>query len=242
MGSTLYKLELRSEIQSMKYILTDVEGTTTSISFVHSTLFPFAKERLKTFVEKNSARPEVAEILKQTKETALSELNQNLDDAGACDLLLEWIAKDRKHAALKNLQGLIWEEGYLSGALKGHVYKDVLPALIEWKKAGLTLGVYSSGSIKAQHQIFEFSIDGNLRQYFSNHFDTGVGHKREVGSYEKIAKELNLPAAEILFLSDIKEELDAARTAGMKTLQLVRQDDVVLGDHPTVKDFSQIEF
>lgn len=226
----------------MKYILTDVEGTTTSISFVHDTLFPFAKERLKTFVETNSAKPEVAEILKITKETAQNELNQTLSDAGTCDLLLEWIAKDRKHAALKNLQGLIWEEGYLSGALKGHVYKDVEPALIEWKKAGFKLGVYSSGSIKAQHQIFEFSINGNLRLYFSDHFDTGVGHKREVSSYTKIAETLSLPASEILFLSDIKEELDAARTAGMKTIQLVRQDDVIHSDHETVQDFSQIKF
>ena len=225
----------------MKYILTDVEGTTTSISFVHETLFPFAKERLKSFVEKNIQSLQVVEALEQTKKTALEEQGLSLNNAEACDFLLEWIKNDRKHPALKNLQGLIWEEGYLSGAIKGHVYSDVEEALKSWTQKGLTLGVYSSGSIKAQHQIFEFSIVGNLRKYFSHHFDTGVGHKREVESYKKISEALKLPASEILFLSDIKEELDAAKSAGMKTIQLVRQDDVILGDHEKVANFSEIK-
>ncbi|MBY0414375.1 MAG: acireductone synthase [Bdellovibrionales bacterium] len=225
----------------MKYILTDVEGTTTSISFVHETLFPYAKNRLKSFVEKHLTSPEVSSIVKQTKDTALQELQKTLNDSEACDLLLHWIAVDRKHPALKNLQGLIWEEGYTSGELKGHVYKDVPKALETWKKAGLVLGVYSSGSVKAQHSIFEHSTEGNLRPYFSNHFDTAVGPKREKGSYDNIARDLELPPSDILFLSDIKEELDAAKNAGLKTIQLVRQSDVVIGTHPTVKDFSEIK-
>lgn len=226
----------------MKYILTDVEGTTTSISFVHETLFPFAKERLKSFVSENLKRNDVQEILKQTKETAKSETQKDISDDEATDLLLHWIKIDRKHPALKNLQGLIWEEGYTSGEIKGHVYKDVPAALKAWSEAGLTLGVYSSGSVKAQHSIFEFSTEGNLRPYFSNHFDTAVGHKREVPSYTNIAAQLKLNPSDILFLSDIKEELDAARIAGMKTIQLVRQDDVVIGDHKTVTSFSEIKF
>lgn len=226
----------------MKYILTDVEGTTTSISFVHETLFPFAKENLKRFVANNANKTDVQEILKQTKHTALEEDQKELNDDEACDLLLYWIKTDRKHSALKNLQGLIWEEGYASGEIKGHVYKDVPMALKTWKDAGLTLGVYSSGSVKAQHLIFEFSTEGNLRPYFSNHFDTAVGHKRETASYSNIANLLKLNPADILFLSDIKEELDAARNAGMKTTQLVRQQDVVLGDHTTVTNFNEIKF
>lgn len=225
----------------MKYILTDVEGTTTSISFVHETLFPYAKERLRTFVTKNSSRSDIQEILKQTKETAKTESDKDISNDEAIDLLLYWIKTDRKHPALKNLQGLIWEEGYTSGEIKGHVYKDVPLALKAWSEAGLTLGVYSSGSVKAQHSIFEFSTEGNLRPYFSNHFDTAVGHKREVPSYVNIAAQLKLDPSDILFLSDIKEELDAARTAGMKTIQLVRQNDVIVGDHKTVRDFSEIK-
>ena len=225
----------------MKYILTDVEGTTTSISFVHETLFPFAKENLKRFVTANISKTEVQDVLNQTKKTALEEDKKELNDDEACDLLLLWIKNDRKHAALKNLQGLIWEEGYTSGEIKGHIYKDVPVALKQWKDAGLTLGVYSSGSVKAQHLILEFSTEGNLRPYFSNHFDTAVGHKRETASYSNIAKLLKLDPADILFLSDIKEELDAARNAGMNTIQLVRQNDVVTGDHKTVTSFNEIK-
>ena len=226
----------------MKYILTDVEGTTTSISFVHETLFPFAQKNIKNFVANNSDMTEVRDILNQTKKTSLDEDNKELSDDEACDLLIHWIKTDRKHPALKNLQGLIWEEGYASGEIKGHIYKDVPKALKAWQDAGFTLGVYSSGSVKAQHLIFEFSTAGNLRPYFSNHFDTAVGHKRETASYINIANLLKLDPADILFLSDIKEELDAARLAKMKTIQLVRQDDVVIGDHKTVKSFSEIEF
>jgi enolase-phosphatase E1 len=226
----------------MKYILTDVEGTTTSISFVHETLFPFAKERLKSFVAENLNNNDVQEILKQTKATAKAETQKDISDDEATDLLLHWIKTDRKHPALKDLQGLIWEGGYVSGQIKGHVYKDVPVALKAWKEAGLTLGVYSSGSVKAQHLIFEFSTEGNLRPYFSNHFDTAVGHKREVPSYSNISNLLKVRPSEILFLSDIKEELDAAREAGMQTIQLVRQNDVVIGDHKTVRDFSEIKF
>jgi enolase-phosphatase E1 len=226
----------------MKYILTDVEGTTTSISFVHEVLFPFSKKHLVSFVKKHSSRTDVKNILEATKASALKENQKTINDQEACELLLHWIETDRKHPALKDLQGLIWEEGYASGEIKGHVYRDVLPALKAWKNAGLTLGVYSSGSVKAQHLIFEHSTEGNLRPFFSNHFDTAVGHKREVGSYKNIAGELKLSPSDILFLSDIKEELDAAFEAGMKTIQLVRQDDVIVGDHLVARDFSEIKF
>lgn len=226
----------------MKYILTDVEGTTTSISFVHETLFPFSKMRLTSFVDAHKNRTDVRAILELTKKTALTENEKYLNDEEASELLLHWIATDRKHSALKDLQGLIWEEGYVSGEIKGHVYPDVPAALKAWKDAGLTLGVYSSGSVKAQHLIFEYSTQGNLRSYFSNHFDTAIGHKREKDSYLNIVKVLNLPPSDILFLSDIKEELDAAFEAGMKTIQLVRQSDVILGDHLVAQDFSEIKF
>lgn len=208
----------------MKFILTDVEGTTTSISFVHQTLFPFAKKRLKDFVKKHAGNKDIQEIMATT----------NVEE------LLHWIDIDKKEPVLKTLQGYIWDEGYKSGDLKGHVYPDVLPALKKWKENALDIGVYSSGSVKAQQLIFEYSIDGNLRPYFSHHFDTAVGHKREMMSYSKIAKELKLAPHDILFLSDIKEELDAARNAGMKTIQLARQDDVIIGDHQVVRSFSEI--
>lgn len=225
----------------MKYILTDVEGTTTSISFVHEVLFPFAKKRLKAFVAENPSKKEVVDSLELTKATVWEENQKKINDDEAVEQLLAWIAEDRKHPALKSLQGYIWEEGYTSGAIQGHVYEDVPMALKNWTEAGFKLGVYSSGSVKAQHLIFEYSSAGNLRPFFSHHFDTAVGHKREKQSYENIAQQLNLPADQIVFLSDIKEELDAAKDAGMKTLQLVRLDNVILGNHNQVKNFLEIK-
>lgn len=225
----------------IKAIITDVEGTTTSISFVHNTLFPYAKERLKQFITENLSNEIVRDCLYKTKETAMVEDQRYINDQESIELLLKWITEDRKHPALKTLQGLIWDVGYRSGEIKGHAYPDVKPALEEWKNEDILLGVYSSGSVQAQHLIFEFNIAGNLKNYFSAFFDTKIGHKREIHSYEAIASELKIPSNQILFLSDIKEELDAARAAGMKTIQLVRQDDVIIGDHATVKDFSEIK-
>lgn len=225
----------------IKTIITDVEGTTTSISFVHNTLFPFAKERLKAYCLEHMNDLFVHEALALTKETILKEKQKNASTEEAIDQLLTWIKEDRKHPALKAIQGHIWEEGYKSGEIKGHIYNDVPEALESWKNQGITLGVYSSGSVKAQHLIFEFSNQGNLRPYFSAYFDTKIGHKREVQSYKNIILELGVKASEVLFLSDIKEELDAARSAGLQTIQLVRQDDVILGDHKTVRDFKEIK-
>lgn len=226
----------------MKYILTDVEGTTTSISFVHEVLFPYATFKLRSFVYKSLDNPEVKKILEETVKTAREESDKSINMDEACDLLLFWIKTDRKHPALKNLQGLIWEEGYASREIKGHVYADVPKALATWKQNGITLGVYSSGSVKAQHLIFEYSEAGNLRPFFSQYFDTAIGHKKEVSSYANIAKELKLNPSVILFLSDIKEELDAARESGMITTQLLRLDNVVLGDHPLARDFFEVKF
>ncbi len=224
----------------MKFILTDIEGTTTSISFVHDELFPYSQKRLLSFLEQNHENDEIEDCLNQVKKTVLEENGLSINNEESGLKLLDWIKSDRKHPALKNLQGLIWETGYSSGEIKGHIYDDVLPNLEKWKKAGITLAVYSSGSIKAQYLIFQYSIKGNLRPYFSHHFDTGVGNKREEKSYENIVKLLNCSPQDVLFLSDIKEELDAARRVGLQTIQLVRKNDVVTGDHRIVATFSEI--
>lgn len=224
----------------MKFILTDIEGTTTSISFVHDELFPYSKERMSEFLKQSSKKPEVIKCIEQVKETILLEKNKIITNDGVAEQLIEWINLDRKHPALKELQGMIWEKGYESGEIKGHVYEDVMPALKKWKESGITLAIYSSGSVKAQKLLFQHSTKGNLLSYFSHQFDTAVGNKREVSSYKKISAELNCLASDILFLSDIKEELDAASEAGMKTMQLVRDDQVVIGKHPQARNFTTI--
>lgn len=226
----------------MKYILMDVEGTTTSISFVHDVLFPYSKERIESFISAQSEDPKIQQILADTKKTIVAEENQKtISETEAAAKLIEWVNTDRKHPALKDLQGLIWKVGYQSGELKGHVYPDVAPALEAWKKNGLLLGIYSSGSVEAQISLFGHSVSGDLNHYFSNNFDTSIGQKRDVKSYFNISSELNIDPKEILFLSDIAEELDAAKMAGFQTIQLVRMGDVPFHNHKQVRSFSDIK-
>lgn len=226
----------------MKYILMDVEGTTTSISFVHDILFPYSKDRIASFIDSHKNEETLKVILAETKKTVAEENLIQLDDEQSIAQLIEWIKIDRKHPALKKLQGLIWSEGYHLGELKGHVYQDVPAALEQWKNAGLTLGIYSSGSIEAQRVLFGYSIYGDLNHFISNNFDTTIGHKRDENSYRNISLELKLDPDQILFLSDISEELDAAKKAGFKTIQLVRLEDVPYTGHDQVKTFQDIRF
>ena len=222
---------------SVGAILTDIEGTTSSIAFVHDVLFPYAKEELPGFIRANVDEAAVAEQVAATR----NEANEpDADTDRIISLLLGWIAEDRKATPLKTLQGLVWNDGYEKGGFTGHVYDDAVKALREWEGAGIDLYVYSSGSVDAQKLLFGFSDAGDLRPLFRGYFDTRVGHKRERESYMTIAERIGLPAGEILFLSDVAEELDAARDAGMQTTQLVRDDDVVEGDHTIARDFTDV--
>lgn len=218
----------------------DIEGTTTSISFVHDILFPYSEQRLSQFVKTNETQEAIKKILAETQKTVLEENKIQINEEQSIDKLIEWIKSDRKHPALKKLQGLIWSEGYRSGALKGHVYQDVPEALLKWTQANIQLGIYSSGSIEAQKDLFGFSIFGDLNTFISNNFDTSTGPKRDIDSYNKISQELNIAPEDILFLSDISEELDAAKNAGFKTTQLVRLEDVPYSGHDQVKTFKDI--
>jgi enolase-phosphatase E1 len=224
----------------VKLILMDIEGTTTSISFVHETLFPYAKKMLASFVQANAGRPQVAAILAEVKKTVLEETGEKIDVVGCLLALESWIAQDRKHTALKELQGLLWKKGYEDGTYRGHLYEDVLPAWEKWRTAGLKLAIYSSGSVEAQKQIFGFNQYGNLLSYLSAHFDTKVGGKKESASYREIAKQLSLPPQSILFLSDMSAELEAAQTAGMQVCQILRPGTQADERFPSAQTFDQI--
>lgn len=224
----------------MKYILMDVEGTTTSISFVHETLFPYSQKHLREFIQKNKSDNRIQKILAETRQSARDEESIELDEEGVIQQLLEWIKIDRKHKALKQLQGLIWKEGYSSGELKGHVYQDVPANLKAWEDKGLRLGIYSSGSVEAQRALFGHSLFGNLNPYFSHHFDTTVGHKRDFHSYENILTQINEKGSDVLFLSDIAEELDAAKASGIHTIQLVRLQEMPFVGHQQIRSFDEI--
>jgi enolase-phosphatase E1 len=218
-------------------IVADIEGTTSSIAFVHEVLFPYAGRQLPGFVRKHADEPEVAALLDDVRQEA-GEPRAAVERV--VEILLQWIAEDRKVTPLKALQGLVWERGYRSGDLAGHVYADTAPALRRWTDRGARIYIYSSGSVKAQQLLFEHSDAGDLRPLISGYFDTRVGHKRDPASYRAIAERIGLPAESILFLSDVTEELDAAAEAGMKTMQIARDEPVPSGRHPLARDFDEV--
>lgn len=221
-------------------VLTDIEGTTSSIAFVKDVLFPYARARLPRFIENHQNDPEVLRWLDATAREA------GIDDPRSrrvVDTLLRWIDEDRKVTPLKALQGMIWREGYETGAYRAHIYPEVAAKLREWKVRGLSLYVYSSGSVAAQKLFFAHSEAGDLTPLFDGYFDTEIGGKREANSYSRIVSEIGVPPARVMFLSDIAAELDAARAAGLRTTQLCRPPEVCAPDskHPCVADFDPIE-
>ena len=225
-------------LNGIRAIVTDIEGTTSSIDFVKDVLFPYARERLPAFVVTHADRPEVQHWLHEAARDAglVSASQQEI-----IDLLIRWIDEDRKATPLKALQGLLWEEGYTGGEFKGHVYPEVAENLQKWKKQGIHLYVYSSGSVAAQKLLFGHSEAGDLTPLFSGYFDTEIGGKRDADSYRRIAEAIKVPPGQILFLSDITAELDAAAAAGFQTTQLVRSPGgQAQSSHEQVADFNQI--
>ncbi|WP_150914123.1 acireductone synthase [Marinobacter halotolerans] len=224
----------------IRVILTDIEGTTSSISFVHEVLFPYAAENMAEFVrDGHQSSLEISEQLDAVAEVSGVERK---DIEGLIDVLLEWIREDRKETSLKALQGMLWQKGYQEGAFRGHVYADAADYLQRWHDRGLRLFVYSSGSVKAQKLIFGFSESGDLTPFFSGYFDTRVGAKREPAAYQTILNELGVEAGTVMFLSDVEAELEAAASVGMKTVLLVRDGNKPsASSHPVAEDFSEVD-
>ncbi|KAF1698248.1 acireductone synthase [Pseudoxanthomonas jiangsuensis] len=202
-------------------ILTDIEGTTSSISFVRDVLFPYARRALPGFVREHGHEPQVRQWLDQVA----VEAGGLCQDEMIVETLQGWIDQDRKHTALKALQGLVWEDGYRNADFTAPIYPDAAQTLQRWHALGLPLYVYSSGSVPAQKLFFGHSDAGDLTGLFSGWFDTETGGKREAASYERIAAAIGLKPHDLLFLSDVVEELDAAREAGMRTVLVDRRED-----------------
>ncbi|MFN3842265.1 MAG: acireductone synthase [Rehaibacterium terrae] len=202
-------------------ILTDIEGTTSSIAFVKDVLFPYARRALPAFVRRHGDEPQVRKWL----DAAALDIGGVSSDECIVEVLQQWIDQDRKHTALKALQGMIWRAGYEAADFHAHVYPDAAQALRQWHAAGHPLYVYSSGSVPAQRLFFAHTEAGDLTPLFSGYFDTEVGGKREAQSYRNILTAIGREPGEVLFLSDVVEELDAAREAGLDTVLLDRPQD-----------------
>ncbi|NCH74007.1 acireductone synthase [Cronobacter sakazakii] len=221
----------------IRAIVTDIEGTTTDIRFVHNVLFPYARERLERFIRSGEQREPVNLLLNELR----GEIHA---PAASVDQLIETLFKfmdeDRKSPALKSIQGYIWREGYVNGDFTGHLYPDVVPALRRWSDQDIDIYIYSSGSVPAQKLLFSHSDEGDVTELLSGFFDTHVGAKRQVSSYRNISMKTGVPVHQMLFLSDIREELDAAREAGWKTVQLIRGKPDTQSTHRQVSSFDDI--
>lgn len=239
-------LALLPNKSSIHFLLLDIEGTTTPVDFVYKTLFPFASERVKTFLQVHSGEVEmqalIADLWREHGPENWDRQSLEAEIASAASYVRQLIAQDRKVTPLKTLQGMIWEEGYRSGDLRGEVYEDVPLAFERWKKEGKRIAIFSSGSVLAQKLLFGHSNAGDLTKYIEAYFDTTTGSKREATSYKAIGNALGAATGSMLFVSDVTQELDAARDAGMYTALMVRSGGSKPADsqHTCIESFDHL--
>lgn len=221
----------------MTAILTDIEGTTSSISFVKDVLFPYAASHLPGFVRQHARRDDVAELIEAI------QVSESLTDIDAVvDQCMAWMEADNKQTQLKALQGLIWKTGYEQGDYQAHVYEDAYRYIRQWHQAGIPVYIYSSGSVYAQKLFFRYSCFGDMTDLFSGFFDTTTGPKLEADSYVTISAAIGKPPAGIVFLSDVLGELDAAHAAGMATVHVQREKGMSSGEiHRVAHSFAEIQ-
>ncbi|MCU0707354.1 MAG: acireductone synthase [Pirellula sp.] len=234
-------------------VLLDIEGTVADVRFVYDVMFPFVRREVASYLERHWDDPALQPTLKGLAEEAgLTDANDPWGQArngrksaidtavGAVHRLMD---QDSKTTGLKSLQGRIWESGFQSGSLTSELFPDVLPALRKWQDSGIALRIYSSGSVLAQKLFFGHTIQGDITSLFDDYYDTTIGNKREASSYQRIAVDCHLKPAEILFLSDVAAELDAAAEAGMQVLACVRPNNAPLPETytgPSITSFDQL--
>lgn len=232
-------------------IVLDIEGTTTPIAFVHDVLFPYARAHLREYFElhakADSIRQAVYLLVEEHRRDVTLNANPPEWREGAAESVIgyvEWLMdRDRKSPGLKLLQGQIWKEGYRSGTLKGQVFSDVPAAFERWRRGGIVIAIYSSGSVLAQQLLFGTTAEGDFVPFVSEFFDTAIGAKTSIDSYRAIAHALGCSPGEILFVSDAPAELEAARAAGCQVLLCVRPGNRDQGsfDAPTIRSFDEIQ-
>lgn len=220
-------------------ILLDIEGTTSSIRFVYDVMFPFVRENVASFLASQWNDQPVqaclpllaADLEKESVEVWLGDRTPEEQQSEVVRGVIGLMDDDVKATGLKQLQGLIWKNGFHNGQMVAHLYDDVAVSIGQWKQQGIDVRVYSSGSIQAQKLFFGHTVAGNLLDLFSGHYDTTTGPKKEAESYRIIAADFACEAGEILFVSDVVAELDAAKEAGLQTVLSIRP-----GNHPVDGD------
>ena len=225
-------------------ILLDIEGTTTPISFVHDVLFPYSRLHLESFLAQHAASADVISDLARLREEHAEDVTAKNSPPPLIEPYVYWlIEQDRKSPALKSLQGKIWQQGYDDGSLRSLVFADVRPAMQRWRSKNLNVSIFSSGSVLAQKLLFAHTDAGDLTKFISNYFDTGVGKKTHAESYQRIAAALSLVANQILFISDVLDELDAAAEAGMETSLCIRPGNPIQPSssrHLIIRNFDEL--
>lgn len=227
-------------------LLLDVEGTTTSIAFVYDTLFPYARRSLRAFLSEHAADPEVLAasevIARESGAGSLAEFLRQREDVHSLEAeVLRRMDADDKSTGLKQLQGLIWRAGYERGELRGHVYPDIPVAFTGWVAQGADIRIYSSGSVEAQRLLFAHSVAGPLDGYIRGYYDTRTGPKRSAESYRRIVNDMGREPSGVLFFSDVVEELDAAREAGLATVLVRRAEGPApAASHPVITHFGEV--
>lgn len=224
-------------LDEVRAILLDIEGTTTPIAFVHDVLFSYAREHVREFLDSNAAADDIALL----REEHAIDVKEGRNPPPLIAEYVEWlIALDRKSTGLKSLQGKIWRQGYENGSLRSQVFPDVAPAFRRWSERGLRISIFSSGSVLAQQLLFAHTEVGDLTRFITGYFDTRVGKKGDAESYRGIAEAMALEAHEILFISDVVAELEAANEAGMKTLMSIRPGNAPQPEYPSIRSFDEI--
>jgi enolase-phosphatase E1 len=239
----------RLDEHGVTLVLLDIEGTTTPMAFVYDVLFPYARARLRTYLRAHASEDQLRDVLATLRVEWQDDAGRGEGppdwahaDIPAAAHYLEWLMdRDRKSPALKRIQGEIWNAGFQSGELRGEIFPDVAPAFARWKANGLDIAIYSSGSTLAQRLIFGATPAGDLLPLISGLFDTGVGPKRSVDSYRRIATEMGRPAGEILFVSDVPEELNAATGAGCQILLAVRPGNRAVDGPESLDEISSFD-
>lgn len=231
-------------------ILLDIEGTTSSVSFVYDVMFPYVRRELSAFLQSHW---EELDVRLASDQIAHDAGQSSLEDWVGADPtqqrkcveqeIVRLMDADVKATGLKQLQGLVWRDGFQSGEMKAHVYEEVPSCIQYWREQGIDVRIYSSGSVQAQHLFFAHTSVGNLLSLFSGHYDTNIGSKKETTSYQRILTDWNKPPNEVLFLSDVVAELDAARDAGIQTSLCKRPGNAVVEaghGHTEIEDFEAV--